>query len=72
MMNRHLLITENIRDFYLFTLFFVSIQSLLSVCADGHSEPKPKPHLLGDSECTYGPSYWCSSPEAMKQCNVSH
>lgn len=27
--------------------------------------------LLGSNECTWGPSYWCSSEEAKVKCNVS-
>lgn len=30
-----------------------------------------KPTALGADPCTYGPSYWCSSEEAMRKCNVS-
>lgn len=26
---------------------------------------------LGGSKCTYGPSYWCSSNESARDCNVS-
>lgn len=29
-------------------------------------------HLIGaDNKCTFGPSYWCSTEETMKECNVS-
>jgi len=32
-----------------------------------------KQHLLGDNECTYGPSYWCASMDNAKKCGmVSH
>lgn len=27
--------------------------------------------LLGTNKCTWGPSFWCSSEEAMAECNVS-
>lgn len=30
-----------------------------------------KPHLLGASKCTYGPSYWCSHVDNAKDCDVS-
>lgn len=30
-----------------------------------------KPHLLGGSKCTYGPSYWCSHVDNAKDCDVS-
>lgn len=26
--------------------------------------------LLGARKCTYGPSYWCSSLEAAKECSA--
>lgn len=31
---------------------------------------KPK-RLLGAKQCSFGPSYWCSSKETMIQCKVS-
>lgn len=30
-----------------------------------------KPHLLGKKECTWGPSYWCTSLDTANQCGVS-
>jgi len=33
----------------------------------GHNQ---KPHLLGASKCTYGPSYWCSHADNAKDCNA--
>ncbi|KAJ6637825.1 Prosaposin [Pseudolycoriella hygida] len=30
-----------------------------------------KPHLLGASKCTYGPSYWCSHVDNAKDCNAT-
>lgn len=33
-----------------------------------YSEFKP---LLGKKMCSFGPEYWCSSKEAMEECNVS-
>lgn len=35
---------------------------------DGH---KTKRTLVGDNECTYGPSHWCSSKDVAKKCDVS-
>lgn len=32
---------------------------------------KTKRTLVGDNECTYGPSHWCSSKEVAKKCDVS-
>ena len=26
---------------------------------------------VGNSKCSWGPAYWCSSPEAAIECNVS-
>ena len=26
---------------------------------------------VGDSKCSWGPAYWCSTPEAAIECNVS-
>lgn len=30
-----------------------------------------KKHLLGDSKCTYGPSYWCSHVDNAKDCDAT-
>lgn len=30
-----------------------------------------KPHLLGASKCTYGPSYWCSHVDNAKDCDAT-
>lgn len=42
--------------------------------SDELSESDPinsRKKLIGaDNECTFGPSYWCSSDEAMEQCKV--
>lgn len=34
------------------------------------ADMKPK-RLLGAKQCSFGPSYWCSSKETMIQCKVS-
>lgn len=34
--------------------------------------PKKTKHLFGADKCSFGPSYWCSSPEATHECNVSN
>lgn len=36
-------------------------------------ETKRRYHPLfgADNKCTFGPTYWCSSEEAMKECHVS-
>ena len=26
---------------------------------------------VGNSKCSWGPAYWCSTPEAAIECNVS-
>ncbi|XP_061168001.1 uncharacterized protein LOC133176955 [Saccostrea echinata] len=31
---------------------------------------KSKQHLLGEKECTFGPAYWCASPENAKKCQA--
>ncbi|XP_062575849.1 prosaposin-like isoform X2 [Saccostrea cucullata] len=31
---------------------------------------KNKQHLLGEKECTFGPSYWCASQENAKKCQA--
>lgn len=33
---------------------------------------KNKQHLLGEKECTYGPTYWCASLENARKCQVIH
>lgn len=38
------------------------------VVMDAH---KTKRTLVGDDECTYGPSHWCSSEEVAKKCDVN-
>ncbi|KAL5289599.1 PSAP family protein [Megaselia abdita] len=37
------------------------------VIMDSH---KTKRTLVGDNECTYGPSHWCSSKEVAKKCDL--
>ena len=32
--------------------------------------PAKKMPLLGDSKCTYGPSYWCASRDNAVECNA--
>lgn len=35
------------------------------------NDHKTKRTLVGDNECTYGPSHWCSSEDVAKKCDVS-
>ena len=30
-----------------------------------------KANLLGEKECTYGPSFWCATRENAEKCKVS-
>lgn len=32
---------------------------------------KSRQQKLGKKECTYGPSYWCASPENARKCQVN-
>ena len=32
---------------------------------------KPQGHMLGEDDCTYGPSLWCRDEQTAKRCNVS-
>lgn len=43
----------------------------LDESAESHEMfPKTRPLIGANNKCTYGPSYWCSSNKAMKECNV--
>ncbi|CAH0714573.1 unnamed protein product, partial [Brenthis ino] len=33
---------------------------------------KQKPHLLGATKCTWGPSYWCSNFSTGRECKMTH
>ncbi|OXU25178.1 hypothetical protein TSAR_000574 [Trichomalopsis sarcophagae] len=33
-------------------------------------EVRQVPRALGASQCAWGPSYWCSSPQATVECNA--
>lgn len=33
---------------------------------------KSKRTLVGDNECTFGPSHWCKDKETAKKCDVSN
>lgn len=39
---------------------------------ESHEVKPPTKKLVGSKKCTFGPSYWCSSPERMEECNAHH
>jgi len=51
---------------------FVQIDRIdVPIKAVTESAHTQKPHLLGASKCTYGPSYWCSHPDKAKDCDAT-
>ena len=51
-------------------LIFCLPVSCDSICSCISVSAKSAPKLLGDEECTMGPSYWCKDYKTAKQCGA--
>ncbi|CAF3355329.1 unnamed protein product [Rotaria socialis] len=47
---------------------FATLCRLMSICTSGSTTEK-SPIIVGQHQCTWGPSFWCSSLSNTRQCN---
>lgn len=52
----------------------IALCAILAVCKAGvviQAEGPADLHLLGEQECTWGPSYWCENIKTASGCNAT-
>ena len=53
-------------------LFIIVINLLNTIASKLDVQENMTIPPLGSNRCTWGPSYWCSSPEHAQECNFDY